>query len=404
MKRQIKDKLSIITGCFFKRTTKGNFLLPGFMLVYFFIFFIFSCKPKSEKHAPGAKVKLGDLIESPGYIVVSDIKAVLPIDTTVIPEIKAIGSIEYDPEGVNSISARFGGRIEKLYIRHNFQDIRVGQKIMDVYSPEINNLQQDLLYLVNSDAGAQLISSSKQRLLLMGLSQSQIDQIISTGKIINPVPVYSPYSGHVHEMNAKNKKESAGGGSMNEMGSSSTAKSQTGSLSELSLKEGSYIEKGDILFGVYDMKSVRIELNIYPQDAYLVKVGNKVKLKMEGLVAHEMEAAIDYMEPLGTIQTNMVKARINLPASEGMLHRPGTLINAEIQCDPIKGLWLPGSAVLDLGNEKIAFVKKGASYMVRRIETGFTDDARIKVMKGLQKTDSVAWNAQYILDSEGFVK
>ena len=47
-----------------------------------------------------------------------------------------------------SISARVSGRIEKLYLRYRYQPIEAGQKIMDIYSPELLTAQQNLLFLL----------------------------------------------------------------------------------------------------------------------------------------------------------------------------------------------------------------------------------------------------------------
>ena len=52
-------------------------------------------------------------------------------------QIQADGYLDFDARTYNNIAARFSGRIEKLYIRYAFQKIRSGQRIFDIYSPEL---------------------------------------------------------------------------------------------------------------------------------------------------------------------------------------------------------------------------------------------------------------------------
>jgi hypothetical protein len=69
---------------------------------------------------------------------------------------------------------------------------------MDIYSPDLANAQQELLFLKNNSE-AVLLESAKKKLLFMGFTQSQIDQVLQSGKISPTVSVYSPYSGYVAE-------------------------------------------------------------------------------------------------------------------------------------------------------------------------------------------------------------
>jgi Cu(I)/Ag(I) efflux system membrane fusion protein len=66
--------------------------------------------------------------------------------------------------------------------------------------------------------------------------------------------------------------------------------------------------------------------------------------------------------------------------------------------------WLPEEAVLSLGLEKVVFVRTGEAFMARKIETGITNKHLVQVLSGLEKTEAVAANAQYLVDSESFIK
>ena len=66
------------------------------------------------------------------------------------PGVEALGSIAYDTRQVESISARVSGRVEKLYVRYRYQKINKGDRIMDIYSPELLTAQQNLLFLLKN--------------------------------------------------------------------------------------------------------------------------------------------------------------------------------------------------------------------------------------------------------------
>src|SRR5260221_3189102 len=62
-----------------------------------------------------------------------------------------LGTIAYDTRLVNTISARVSGRIEKLYVKYRYQHIMKGQRIMDIYSPELLTTEQELLFVIKND-------------------------------------------------------------------------------------------------------------------------------------------------------------------------------------------------------------------------------------------------------------
>jgi hypothetical protein len=68
------------------------------------------------------------------------------------------------------------------------------------------------------------------------------------------------------------------------------------------------------------------------------------------------------------------------------------------------GLWLPRTAVLDLGSRQVAFVRKSSSLEPVAIGTGLRNGDWIQVLKGLAAEDAVARNAQYLIDNEAFVR
>ncbi len=312
-------------------------------------------------------------------------------------ETDVLGHTAYNTSSVGTIAARISGRIEKLYVRYRFQKINRGQKIMDIYSPELMTAQQNLLFLLNNDAdNTTMIQAAKQKLLLLGFSEQQLQKIIQNGKPSFTVSVYSNYPGHIHE---------ASGISMNADASTDEAAmiASTQTTQELNLKEGMYVQKGQTIFSVYDPNKLWILLNIYPQDQAFVKVGDKVRIVPETNPDKDFRATINYIEPFFRKGNKTIAARVNYDNHE--LQLPiGSQVKATVFSGVHEGLWLPKEAVLSLGLDKVVFLKTIEGFKVHRIETGHMHKELLQITSGLQEKDSVAANGQYLIDSESFVR
>ncbi|HEX5152828.1 MAG TPA: efflux RND transporter periplasmic adaptor subunit [Parafilimonas sp.] len=350
---------------------------------------------KQEAHSKKlTDVVLESLLKPTNEFVVSAIPVTVIEQRGEQLEIEALGNITYDTRQAGSISARVSGRIEKLYVRYRYQKISKGQRIMDIYSPELVTAQQNLLFLLENDAdNKSFIQAAKDKLLLLGMSNEQLQQIIQSGKPSLTIAVYSNYSGHIHEAVA--------GGSMN----AETANMKDISLitEELSLKEGMYVEKGKSVFTVFNPDKAWAVLNIYADNQQLVKTGNAVRVVPETAPGKDFRATIDFIEPFYRRQSKTLTARIYF--NNSILKIPiGSQVKATIFGNTKEAYWLPKEAVLSLGMDKVAFQKTEGGFKAIKISTGITHNNHIQVLSGLTATDSVAANAQFLMDSESFIK
>ena len=94
-------------------------------------------------------VQLASLLKPTNEYVISAIPVTTIKKDKPVIDINAIGKVEYDTRMIGTIAARISGRIEKLYVRYKYQPIEKGQKIMDIYSPELLTGQQNLIVLCN---------------------------------------------------------------------------------------------------------------------------------------------------------------------------------------------------------------------------------------------------------------
>ena len=354
---------------------------------------------KKEKEGEAIKeISLNTMLKPTNEFVISSLPVVGVQQSEEPVEIDVLGYTAYNTSFVGTIAARISGRIEKLYVKYRYQKISKGQRIMDIYSPELMTAQQNLLLLLKSDKeNTGMIESAKQRLLLLGFSEQQLQQVIQSGNPSLAVAVYSNYSGHVHEAG------SAGNMPQSQTGEDETMNITTQTTQELNLKEGMYIQKGQAVFSVYDPNRLWILLNIYPQDQFFVKAGDKVRIVPETNPDKDFRATINYIEPFFRKGSKTIAARINY--DNNVLRLPiGSQVKATVFSGVHKGLWLPREAVLSLGLDKVVFLKTTEGFKVHKIETGHIHKKLLQVTTGLMEKDSVAANAQYLIDSESFVK
>jgi Cu(I)/Ag(I) efflux system membrane fusion protein len=323
--------------------------------------------------------------------VLASIKTIKPLFREIPVTVEADGYLDYDTRTFDNISARYNGRIERLYVKFAYQEVKKGDRLYDIYSADILTAQQNLLYLLHSDPMAMdLISNAEQNLALMGLTMRQVKEIEKTGKAKTTITVYSPYSGHVHE-------------TINMTGSGSPNMNLALNNTELSLKEGTYVAKGQVLFSIVNPNKVWAILKVSSSDIQNIKLHQAVDISFPDQPGVTMQAKVDFVEPIyqsGAITTTV---RVYLD-NNGHKLNIGTLVKASIDCGSLNGLWVPATAVIDLGHEKIVWLKKNNEFTAHGIEGMKGGQNQFLIKSGLTVEDEIAIEAQYLVDSESFIK
>ena len=343
-------------------------------------------------------IQLDDLLKPTNEFVISKVPVTTIKKSSEVIDIEALGTVENDTRQQASISAKVSGRIEKLYVRYRYQMVMPGDKIMDIYSPEMATAQQNLLFLLKADASnIPLIQSAKQKLLLMGMSSGQLQQLIRSGKASLTVSVYSNAMGHIHEAGQENMNVPS-----RIQDNSSTQNNYT-STAPLSVREGMYVQLGQKVFSLTNPRKASVILNIFPENQHYVKIGNRVKVTPEAMPQKSFGAEISFIEPFYRQGSKTLAARVYFNNAD--LRIPiGSQVRANIFGNNTVANWLPQEAVLSLGVESVAFVKTEGGFQARQIKTGIKQNNLIQIISGLSTTDSVAATAQYLTDSESFIK
>lgn len=357
--------------------------------------------------------ELARLIQSPNEIIVASSMSTIKGSYKKMPvTIEAQGVVTYDTRNVYSIPARIGGRLEKVYLKYPFQQVKKGQKVAEIYSPELLTAQRELLFLLENDpVNKIMIDNASQKLSLLGATSSQIDELIQRKETQNTFAIYSPYNGYIvpeGDQNAQATSLSAASQSTGmsdgmggpPRGSSMNNRSPSMISNETIVLEGDYVTRGQTLFRIVNISALRVELSIPSSQAAPVDSGDKVELDFGG--GDIRTGTVDFIQPFFNDTEQFLTMRVYLKKTEGL--SIGQLVNAVIRADSVETLWVPKQAVLDLGMEKIVFIKDKEVFKPKKIITGPQAENWIEVKQGLSSADEIAANAQFLVDSENFIK
>jgi Cu(I)/Ag(I) efflux system membrane fusion protein len=345
------------------------------------------------------EVSLESLLKPANEFIISSIPVTTLQQSKTEAAIQALGTVQYDDRQTGTVSSRIEGRIEKLYVKYRYQYIRKGERILEIYSPELLTAQQNLLFLLNSDPGnLSLINAARQRLLLSGMGTQQITQVTKGNKPLYSVPVYSNYTGYVTDAGLRSPNSNAIG--MSEKISGGLSYDQT--TRELSIKEGMYLQKGQPVFTIVKVDKALILLNIFAEDQPLVRQGNTVKITPE-TSSQSFTATISYIEPFYRQESKTLTARVYF--NNANLKLPvGSQVRAAIFTQEQNAEWLPADAVLTLGLNQVVFKKEGEGFRAHKVRAGRVQEGKVQILTGLSSEDSVAVNALYLTGNESFIK
>ncbi len=296
--------------------------------------------------------------------------------------IRTVGLVSYEESKQYVVTAKIAGWVEKLYIAETGQQVKKGQRLLEIYSPELVTAQQELLLARDnynslkqssfpqiSASARRLLDSSRKRLQLWDVSKKQIDRLEKTGQVRKTVTLYSAYNGIV---------------------------------TKKMINEGMYIKPGMTLLNLANLSKVWVLADLYEYQLPWVRTGQQVKVELPYVHGRKFDAHIDYLYPYVEPKTRTVKARIELDNSDFEL-RPDMYVNVYLRGEQVEdALVIPQEAVLHSGEKQTVFVAlSGGRFEPRQVQTGLQgENGHIEVLQGLFEGEQVVTSAQFMLDSE----
>jgi Cu(I)/Ag(I) efflux system membrane fusion protein len=228
--------------------------------------------------------------------------------------------------------------------------------------------------------------------MLYGITDAQLKSLNETKKTNPIISIYSPAYGIIQ-----------GTDKMTETVNSNSMQNAVSSTDVLKIKEGDYIQKGAVVFKLSNTDKVWAVFNVLQGYGSIIKLNQTVVITTEINDSEPVYAKIDFIETQLNQSENSLRVRVYLNNSK--LKLPvGLRLQGTVRANPVKALWLPKQAMVSIGTKKMVFVKLENGFKAREINTGITINNFIQILNGITKNDTVAANAQYLIDSESFIK
>ena len=295
-------------------------------------------------------------------------------------QVRTVGTVVVDETRLSEVSPRFDGYVERLYVEATGQEVRRGEPLMDVYSPELLAAEQELLVAGNLErslgksaipgvpaSSPDLVTAAKRRLELWGISDAQIAEIIQTGKAKRALTLYAPTTGIVLQKN---------------------------------VVQGQAIQAGQTIYKIADLSDVWVEVQLREQDAGTIRTGSAATVNLAAFPGRPLRGHVAYVYPTLEAQARTVTARIVLPNPERLL-KPGMYATVTLSTASTSALSVSASAVVNTVDRSIVFVDMGrGELMPHDVVIGRVAGEYAEVLSGLEPGQRVVTSAQFLLDSE----
>ncbi len=380
--------------------------------IVWFLILVTACEKQTrEDHAHHSGQSNKDAIEliarPANQVVLSSQKTIKPSLGLAEKGITANGYIAFDERRNNKVAVRISGRIEKLYIKYNYQYVKKGQLIAELYSPELSTYEEEYLFLLKSDEDS-LVEKAKEKLKLLGLSESQIQQVEKSGIVTHTASITSSADGFIRFSSDPVSQVGIelSSASMSQMNGASSKGAGNEITSSAQIREGMYVNKGQTLFVVNDCREVWAILSANVASQGEIKRGDSVILYSE-VQAAQIKAIVDLVEPVYQEKQRFTQVRVYLD-NPLRAFKINSLIKGEFSTRT-NALTIPASSIYDLGTRKIVWVKTGATisgiglFEARVVNIGLSANNVTEILSGLTGNEDIALDAGYLLDRESIV-
>ncbi|WP_373517429.1 efflux RND transporter periplasmic adaptor subunit [Pricia sp.] len=282
------------------------------------------------------------------------------------------GKIKMNEEA-NAIQASyFDGRIERLNIDYEGQQVRKGQLLATLYAPNLIAAQQELITAASlKESQPSLYKAVRNKLKLWKLTENQINSIEESGEVKENFPIYATVSGTVAEKMAF---------------------------------EGDYVKQGQPILKVSNLNSVWAEFDAYENQIAQFKKGQNIKIVSNAYPNKAFDATVSFIDPVLNTQTRTVTVRAVLNNKEGIF-KPGMFVTGKIESKSevsSEQLSIPASAVLWTGERSLVYVKTDPNepvFEMREIVLGNRNEDTFAVASGLEDGDEIVTNGTFTVDA-----
>ncbi|MCF8474075.1 MAG: efflux RND transporter periplasmic adaptor subunit [Emcibacter sp.] len=305
-----------------------------------------------------------------GFTIPSHIQAnlglkVAPVTEEIfIPLIEATGRLAYDETRIFRLQVRAEGWVEKLFIQAIGENVKRGDKLFALYSPDIATALGEYKETLRGSSKIRQ-KASKNRLISLGLSEQSINEALTDGDFTHAIIFYAP---------------------------------EDGVVTNLGVREGSNLVKNTIAFEITDPSNLWLIADVFETDAFGLNQNASAEIiGQDGLI---QMAKIDHIYPELDHLSRTIKVRFNISNPAQKL-RPGQFFTVNIKENPAHSLTIPENAVIRLGSGNHVIIAHDKNrFEAAEIKLGKSAKGRIQVLKGLSIGEKIVTSGQFMLDSE----
>jgi len=289
-----------------------------------------------------------------------------------------LGTTSFDERKVTVVTSRIRGRLDKLFVRNPQEMVSTGQPLYAIYSEELLSYENELLNALQQQAQFtnmkqvmdQLVEAARKKLLLWGLTAEQIAQLESSGEASPLITFYSPVSG---------------------------------TLVELAVSEGQYVEIGTPLFRLADLSQLWIEAQMYTSELRWLYEKPVITVEFDAYPNETFSVVPVFDNP--SVEADQKISLVRFLIINRKLHlKPGMMAYVSIKRNEKKTMVIPKSSIL-IGNMITAWVKTGdGMYENRVIELGIQNKKEVEVISGLKEGELIVTSGAYLLNGALILK
>jgi membrane fusion protein, copper/silver efflux system len=278
------------------------------------------------------------------------------------------------------ISTAVSGKIVNMFVSFEGQMVRKGQKVMEIYSPELVSTQKEYLLALDNfnrvkesgnriaiDQAQSLVNSGRERLILWEMTPGQIEELESTRNVKTTTIQYSKYSGII------TKKY---------------------------VHVGHWAMAGEDIYDVADLSSVWVIANIYESDMQYIKNGQTAEIYSTAYPNEIMTAKINFINPVFNPESRTLEIRIDV-SNRDMKLKPDMYLKVKINTYVTQSPGVPKNAVIRTGEHNFVYVEKEKGvFEPKEVQIGYEQDGYYAITSGLKEGDMVVTSGGFLIDSE----
>ncbi|UCD34508.1 MAG: efflux RND transporter periplasmic adaptor subunit [Nitrospiraceae bacterium] len=295
--------------------------------------------------------------------------------------IRTVGRITYDERGVEHIHTKVSGWVEKLSVDTTGQEVRKGQELLSIYSPELVATQEEYLQALKyrdrtasskfpeiAEGGGALVDVARKRLLFMDINEVQIEDLEKSREVRKNLKLFAPRTGIVIKKN---------------------------------VLEGMKVDSMMELYTIADLSRVWVIASVYEYEIPFLTTGQEAEMTLSYEPGASYRGKVTFVYPFISSQTRTVDVRMEFD-------NPGLKLKPDMYADVVikvktgaPSIMVPSEAVIRTGSRSVVITSLGkGKFLPKEVTVGSSGEGFMQILGGLEEGELVVTSGQFLIDSE----